>query len=113
MSTSSATSNPQLWGIVEQIVQQIGNIPDSSSRLHRTSDTLRRLLDLHKASLIRGEDLQVSQLSLMRERNTYLETLRQIEQLGEELRWDDPDGILLRVRDVLYSDPNEPQTSQT
>ena len=40
----------------------------------------------------------------LRERNVYLEKLRNIEEIGDEKDWEDEEGFLHVIQDLLYKD---------
>jgi hypothetical protein len=51
-----------------------------------------------------SENLQLTLLISSRERNVYLEKLRKIEEFCEEKNWEDSDGTLKEIYNILYGD---------
>ena len=60
---------------------------------------------IRKLKLSKQEnDLKLGKLIALRERNAYLEKLRQIEEYGENLEWKDEEGFLDQINNLLYND---------
>ena len=49
-------------------------------------------------------NLKLGKLISLRERNVYLEKLRQIEEYGDNLDWKDEEGFLTQINTLLYND---------
>ncbi|KFG32075.1 hypothetical protein TGDOM2_294595 [Toxoplasma gondii GAB2-2007-GAL-DOM2] len=75
-------------------------------------DELEGLLDLDKQCQQTARHLKLQQLILMRERNAYLEKLREIERFCETKNWKDDQHeeqeLLDLLKDILYSEDAEP-----
>ncbi len=50
------------------------------------------------------DELKLTQLISSRERNVYLEKLRKIEEFCEENNWEDEDGVMKEIYEILYGD---------
>ena len=50
------------------------------------------------------QDLKLANIVTLRERNVYLEKLRNIEEIGDEKDWEDEEGFLQVIQDLLYKD---------
>eukprot|EP00344_Euplotes_crassus_P002764 CAMPEP_0197003610 /NCGR_PEP_ID=MMETSP1380-20130617/9281_1 /TAXON_ID=5936 /ORGANISM="Euplotes crassus, Strain CT5" /LENGTH=54 /DNA_ID=CAMNT_0042422165 /DNA_START=159 /DNA_END=323 /DNA_ORIENTATION=+ len=51
--------------------------------------------------------MRIKQLTLMRERNLYLEKYRKIENLGEKMEWEDKQEILPVVHNIMFEGNDE------
>ena len=50
------------------------------------------------------QDLKLANIVTLRERNVYLEKLRNIEEIGDKKDWEDEEGFLQVIQDLLYKD---------
>lgn len=67
---------------------------DSSDKLKETREKINK----------QSEELKLGLLISSRERNVYLEKLRKIEEYCEEKNWDDSDGFMKEIYEILYGD---------
>ena len=48
--------------------------------------------------------MKLAKIITLRERNLYLEKLREVEEYGDGLEWKDSEGILKELKTLLYAD---------
>ena len=68
--------------------------------------TCDKFKELKDNFLKQEENLKLRLLISSRERNVYLEKLRKIEEYCEEKNWEDKDGLLKEIYEILYNDSN-------
>ena len=83
---------PQIEKGLDDLLVQTNNNPEIQS----LKDSLKKITAQEK-------ELKLGKLIALKERNGYLEKLRQIEDIGSNLDWDDDEGILKEISDLLYN----------
>ena len=71
------SNNNQLWSLIQQITIQLEEVIDQDSQtqesLAELAQRLQRIIDLHQKCNEAEQKMRIKQLTLMRERNLYLE----------------------------------------
>jgi hypothetical protein len=107
ISTSQAQNRAKKWELLngvkkglQEILIESNNHPevkfliDSTDKLKETRDKINK----------QSEELKLGLLISSRERNVYLEKLRKIEEYCEERNWEDSDGLMKEIYEILYGD---------
>ena len=92
---------------IEELMDQDAETKESLGYL---AEKLKRLILLHEKCAQEEKKMRAKQLALMRERNLYLEKCRKIEYLGEDMGWEDEQGLLPFVHQILYQVEDEEST---
>jgi hypothetical protein len=87
-------------GLVELNSETLGNYPEIQSLIQNTD----KFKEMKEKIAKQEENLKLELLISSRERNVYLEKLRKIEEFCEDKNWEDPDGLLKEIYDILYVD---------
>ena len=96
---------PQIEKGLDDLLVQTNNNPEIQS----LKDSLNKMKDLKEKITFEFpeahdyKELKLGKLIALKERNGYLEKLRQIEDIGSNLDWDDDEGILKEISDLLYN----------
>ena len=102
-----AANNNQLWNLIEQITNQLDEVidqdGDQNEPLNELSLKLKSIITLHEKCNLAEQRMRAKQLTLMRERNLYLEKYRKLEALGEQEGWKDRQGILETVQEIMFA----------
>lgn len=85
---------------LEEISNEVGNNPDVKSLIEQTD----KIQEMRGKICTQSENLKLSLLISSRERNVYLEKLRKIEEFCEDKNWEDKDGMLKDIYNILYGD---------
>uniref|UniRef100_A0A7S3JH05 EB1 C-terminal domain-containing protein n=1 Tax=Euplotes harpa TaxID=151035 RepID=A0A7S3JH05_9SPIT len=100
------SNNNQLWSLIQQITVQLEEVIDQDSQTQESlsdlAQRLQRIINLHQKCNEAEQKMRIKQLTLMRERNLYLEKYRKIENLGEELEWQDQHDILPTIHSIMF-----------
>jgi hypothetical protein len=105
--TSQAQNRAKKWELLngvkkglQEILIESNNHPevkfliDSTDKLKETKEKINK----------QSEELKLGLLISSRERNVYLEKLRKIEEYCEERNWEDSDGLMKEIYEILYGD---------
>jgi len=76
---------------------------EQNEPLHDLSKKLKSIISLHEKCNLAEQRMRAKQLTLMRERNLYLEKYRKLEALGEQEDWKDRQGILMTVQEIMFA----------
>ena len=94
------------WKLIPQIEKGLDDLlvqTNNNSEIQSLKDSLNKMKDLKEKITAQEKELKLGKLIALKERNGYLEKLRQIEDIGSNLDWDDDEGILKEISDLLYN----------
>jgi hypothetical protein len=106
--TPSISNNNKRWELLsgvkkglEELNNETGNSNPEIKTLIQAADKFK---DMRDKVTKQEENLKLALLVSSRERNVYLEKLRKIEEFCEDKNWEDQDGLMKEIYDILYSD---------
>ena len=91
---------PQIQQKLEELIEQNNN----NATIINLKTKFDKIEELKNKLTEQGNNLKLAKIITLRERNLYLEKLRQIEEYGDELQWKDSEGILKELNTLLYTD---------
>ena len=95
------------WELLPQIQQKLDELIEqnnNNSTIINLKSKFDKIEELKNKLIEQGNNLKLAKIITLRERNLYLEKLRQIEEYGDELQWKDSEGILKELNTLLYTD---------
>jgi cell shape-determining protein MreC len=95
------------WELVSKIEEGLNNLLETynnNTKLKAYKKKLEKMKNLKEQLSKQEQDLKLANIVTLRERNVYLEKLRNIEEIGEEKDWEDEEGFLQVIQDLLYKD---------
>ena len=95
------------WELVSKIEEGLNNLLETynnNTKLKAYKKKLEKMKNLKEQLSKQEQDLKLANIVTLRERNVYLEKLRNIEEIGEEKDWEDEEGFLQVIKDLLYKD---------
>ena len=100
-------SKENKWELLPQIQQKLDELIEqnnNNSTIINLKSKFDKIEELKNKLTEQGNNLKLAKIISLRERNLYLEKLRQIEEYGDELQWKDSEGILKELNTLLYTD---------
>ena len=100
-------SKENKWELLPQIQQKLDELIEqnnNNSTIINLKSKFDKIEELKNKLIEQGNNLKLAKIISLRERNLYLEKLRQIEEYGDELQWKDSEGILKELNTLLYTD---------
>ena len=100
-------SKENKWELLPQIQQKLDELIEQNNNnttIINLKTKFDKIEELKNKLTEQGNNLKLAKIISLRERNSYLEKLRQIEEYGEELQWKDSEGILKELNSLLYTD---------
>ena len=100
-------SKENKWELLPQIQQKLDELIEqnnNNSTIINLKSKFDKIEELKNKLIEQGNNLKLAKIITLRERNLYLEKLRQIEEYGDELQWKDSEGILQELNSLLYTD---------
>ena len=100
-------SKENKWELLPQIQQKLDELIEqnnNNSTIINLKSKFDKIEELKNKLIEQGNNLKLAKIITLRERNLYLEKLRQIEEYGDELQWKDSEGILKELNSLLYTD---------
>ena len=95
------------WELLPKIKQgldELSNQNKNNPKIKALQLALEKMINMKNHLSKQENDLKLGKLISLRERNAYLEKLRQIEEYGENLDWKDDEGFLNQINNLLYND---------
>ena len=95
------------WELLPKIKQgldELSNQNKNNPKIKALQLALGKMINMKNHLSKQENDLKLGKLIALRERNAYLEKLRQIEEYGENLEWKDDEGFLDQINNLLYND---------
>ena len=95
------------WELVSKIEEGLNNLLETynnNTKLKAYKKELEKVKNLKEQLSKQEQDLKLANIVTLRERNVYLEKLRNIEEIGDEKDWEDEEGFLQVIQDLLYKD---------
>ena len=95
------------WELLPKIKQgldELSNQHKNNPKIKALQLALEKMINMKTTLDQQENNLKLGKLISLRERNVYLEKLRQIEEYGENLDWKDGEGFLKQINDLLYND---------
>ena len=95
------------WELVSKIEEGLNNLLETynnNTKLKAYKKKLEKMKNLKEQLSKQEQDLKLANIVTLRERNVYLEKLRNIEEIGEKKDWEDEEGFLQVIHDLLYKD---------
>ena len=95
------------WELLPKIKQgldELSNQNKNNPKIKALQLALDKMINMKEHLSKQENDLKLGKLIALRERNAYLEKLRQIEEYGENLEWKDEEGFLEQINNLLYND---------
>lgn len=95
------------WELVSKIEEGLNNLLETynnNTKLKAYKKKLEKMKNLKEQLSKQEQDLKLANIVTLRERNVYLEKLRNIEEIGDEKDWEDEEGFLQVIQDLLYKD---------
>jgi len=95
------------WELVSKIEEGLNNLLETynnNTKLKAYKKKLEKMKNLKEQLSKQEQDLKLANIVTLRERNVYLEKLRKIEEIGDEKDWEDEEGFLQVIQDLLYKD---------
>ena len=95
------------WELLPKIKQgldELSNQNKNNPKIKALQLALDKMISMKEHLSKQENDLKLGKLIALRERNAYLEKLRQIEEYGENLEWKDEEGFLDQINNLLYND---------
>ena len=87
------------WELLPKIKQgldELSNQNKNNPKIKALQLALDKMINMKNNLAQQENNLKLGKLISLRERNVYLEKLRQIEEYGENLDWKDEEGFLSR-----------------
>ena len=108
-SSTQKNNNDQKkrWELLPKIKQgldELSNQNKNNPKIKALQLALDKMITMKNTLTQQENNLKLGKLISLRERNVYLEKLRQIEEYGENLDWKDEDGFLNQINNLLYND---------
>ncbi len=100
-------SKENKWELLPQIQQKLDELIEQNNNnatIINLKTKFDKIEELKNKLTEQGNNLKLAKIISLRERNLYLEKLRQIEEYGDELQWKDSEGILQELNSLLYTD---------
>ena len=100
-------SKENKWELLPQIQQKLDELIEqnnNNSTIINLKSKFDKIEELKNKLIEQGNNLKLAKIITLRERNLYLEKLRQIEEYGDELQWKDSERILKELNTLLYTD---------
>ena len=100
-------SKENKWELLPQIQQKLDELIEQNNNnatIINLKTKFDKIEELKNKLIEQGNNLKLAKIISLRERNLYLEKLRQIEEYGDELQWKDSEGILKELNTLLYTD---------
>lgn len=100
-------SKENKWELLPQIQQKLDELIEQNNNnatIINLKTKFDKIEELKNKLTEQGNNLKLAKIISLRERNLYLEKLRQIEEYGDELQWKDSEGILKELNSLLYTD---------
>ena len=95
------------WELVSKIEEGLNNLLETynnNTKLKAYKKKLEKMKNLKEQLSKQEQDLKLANIVTLRERNVYLEKLRNIEEIGDKKDWEDEEGFLQVIQDLLYKD---------
>ena len=95
------------WELLPKIKQgldELSNQNKNNPKIKALQLALDKMISMKNTLAQQENNLKLGKLISLRERNVYLEKLRQIEEYGENLDWKDEEGFLNQINTLLYND---------
>ena len=95
------------WELLPKIKQgldELSNQNKNNPKIKALQLALDKMINMKNTLSQQENNLKLGKLISLRERNVYLEKLRQIEEYGENLDWKDEEGFLTQINTLLYND---------
>ena len=95
------------WELVNKIEEGLNNLLETynnNTKLKAYKKKLEKMKNLKEQLSKQEQDLKLANIVTLRERNVYLEKLRNIEEIGDKKDWEDEEGFLQAIQDLLYKD---------
>ena len=95
------------WELLSKIEEGLNNLLETynnNKKLKAYKKKLEKMKNLKEQLSKQEQDLKLANIVTLRERNVYLEKLRNIEEIGDEKDWEDEEGFLQIIQDLLYKD---------
>ena len=98
--TAQKNNNDQKkrWELLPKIKQgldELSNQNKNNPKIKALQLALDKMINMKNTLSQQENNLKLGKLISLRERNVYLEKLRQIEEYGENLDWKDEEGFLI------------------
>ena len=91
------------WELVSKIEEGLNNLLETYNNNTKLK-AYKKMKNLKEQLSKQEQDLKLANIVTLRERNVYLEKLRNIEEIGDEKDWEDEEGFLQVIQDLLYKD---------
>ena len=109
--TNSITSNisedkEKRWKLIPQIEKGLNDLinqNNSSNDIKNLKTSLDKMKELKNKINEQEKELKLGKLIALKERNGYLQKLRQIEEIGSNYDWEDEEGFLKELSELLYN----------
>ena len=95
------------WALLPKIKQgldELSNQNKNNPKIKALQLALDKMINMKNTLSQQENNLKLGKLISLRERNVYLEKLRQIEEYGDNLDWKDEEGFLTQINTLLYND---------
>ena len=95
------------WELLPKIKQgldELSNQNKNNPKIKALQLALDKMINMKNTLAQQENNLKLGKLISLRERNVYLEKLRQIEEYGDNLDWKDEEGFLTQINTLLYND---------
>ena len=89
---------------IKQGLEELSNQNKNNPKIKALQLALDKMINMKNTLSQQENNLKLGKLISLRERNVYLEKLRQIEEYGENLDWKDEEGFLTQINTLLYND---------
>ena len=89
---------------IKQGLDELSNQNKNNPKIKALQLALDKMIQMKNTLSQQENNLKLGKLISLRERNVYLEKLRQIEDYGENLEWKDDEGFLSQINNLLYND---------
>ena len=95
------------WELLPKIKQGLDDLSNQNKnnpKIKALQLALEKMMVMKETLTQQENNLKLGKLISLRERNVYLEKLRQIEEYGENMDWKDEEGFLTQISSLLYND---------
>jgi hypothetical protein len=100
-------SKENKWELLPQIQQKLDELIEQNNNNHtiiNLKSKFDKIAELKEKISEQENNMKLAKIITLRERNLYLEKLREVEEYGDGLEWKDSEGILKELKTLLYAD---------
>ena len=100
-------SKENKWELLPQIQQKLDELIEQNNNNHtiiNLKSKFDKISELKEKISEQENNMKLAKIITLRERNLYLEKLREVEEYGDGLEWKDTEGILKELKTLLYAD---------